>query len=237
MQAAAVPQPAPLVARLQQPVLAVPGQRPLIGGGNQPLQEHGHAEPLGDLPGPAAMLRRPPGITGIIPQGQGAGQAAEAMRQVGQGADLLLELNGLLEIPDRIPGLPQSGREQPEIVRYRPPGAVGTRPHHQPSLVWDQRLVDLRRGLGVARPRRPRAPGRPSPPASGARSWPAPGEEGVRARHLPQRSGRAIPASALPSPRTGDRAAAWPQLAAPPPRPPSQRSCPAPQPLTMPASR
>jgi len=56
VQATAIAQPGTLLARLQQPVLTIAGLRPLIGRRDRALQQRGHAEPLGHLPGPAAVL-------------------------------------------------------------------------------------------------------------------------------------------------------------------------------------
>jgi len=127
VQAAAVPQPGPLRSRLQHPVPAVPGEPPLVGRRDQAPQQHGHAEALGDFPGPAAVLRRLPGI---IPNGQGVREASEAMREVGQGADLPLEVNCLPEMPHRLTGLadpgraPADGRSGPSRASVRRPGHV-----------------------------------------------------------------------------------------------------------------
>ena len=96
------------------------------------------------------MLGRAAGLPGAISDSQSAGQAAQAVRQVGQGTDLLLELDGLLEVPDRVFRLAQRGREQPEAVRHRAPGDVGTRPHHQPSRARVEGLEKPGGGRGVA---------------------------------------------------------------------------------------
>ncbi len=58
VQAAAVAQPGPLGARLEQPVVAVPGQRPLVGRRDQALEQAGEPERPGELAGPAASPSR-----------------------------------------------------------------------------------------------------------------------------------------------------------------------------------
>jgi hypothetical protein len=65
VQAAAVPQPGPLGAGLQQPVVTIPAQGPLVGRAGQPLQQHRHPQPLRDQVGPAPLIGRRPGVARV----------------------------------------------------------------------------------------------------------------------------------------------------------------------------